>query len=102
LTDEELAQAYNQLDLLVQPEGDEALEALMGHIRDMKQVVAKNDAIQCHQERLLTLLAQARTAMLLLAKEMDTDLWYTYLATPVAKIGDMMLESETWQEGYTE
>jgi hypothetical protein len=56
------------------------------------------------QQRLLTLLAQARTAMLLLAKEpaMDTDLWYAYLATPVAKIGDVLLESETWQEGYTE
>jgi hypothetical protein len=56
------------------------------------------------QQRLLTLLSEARTAMLLLAKDsaMDTDLWYAYLATPVAKIGDMMLESETWQEGYTE
>jgi hypothetical protein len=54
------------------------------------------------QQRLLTLLAQARTAMLLLAKDsaMDTDLWYAYLATPVAKIGDVLLESETWQEGY--
>jgi hypothetical protein len=54
------------------------------------------------RQHLLTLLAQARTAMLLLAKDsaMDTDLWYAYLATPVAKIGDVMLESETWQEGY--
>jgi hypothetical protein len=60
--------------------------------------------IEEEQQRLLTLLAQARTAMLLLAKDqaMDTDLWYTYLAAPVAKIGDMMLESETLQEGYTE
>jgi hypothetical protein len=57
------------------------------------------------QQRLLTLLAQARTAMLLLAKDsaMDTGLWYAYLATPVAKIGDVLLENETWQgwqEGY--
>jgi hypothetical protein len=57
------------------------------------------------QQRLLTLLAQARTAMLLLAKDsaMDADLWYAYLATPVAKIGDVLLENETWQgwqEGY--
>jgi hypothetical protein len=60
--------------------------------------------IEEEQQRLLTLLAQARTAMLLLAKDqaMDADLWYRYLATPVAKIGDMMLESETLQEGYTE
>jgi hypothetical protein len=37
--------------------------------------------------------------MLLLAKDsaMDTDLWYAYLATPVAKIGDVLLENETWQ-----
>jgi hypothetical protein len=57
------------------------------------------------RQHLLTLLAQARTAMLLLAKDsaMDTDLWYAYLATPVAKIGDVLLENETWQgwqEGY--
>jgi hypothetical protein len=51
------------------------------------------------QQRLLTLLAQARTAMLLLAKDsaMDTDLWHRYLATPVAKIGDVLLENENWQ-----
>jgi hypothetical protein len=51
------------------------------------------------QQCLLTLLAQARTAMLLLAKDsaMDTDLWYAYLATPVAKIGDVLLENENWQ-----
>jgi hypothetical protein len=43
--------------------------------------------------------------MLLLAKDsaMDTDLWYAYLATPVAKIGDVLLENENWQgwqKGY--
>jgi hypothetical protein len=37
MTDEQLAAAYNQLDLLVQPEGDEAPEALMVHIRELQQ-----------------------------------------------------------------
>jgi hypothetical protein len=35
MTDEQLAAAYNQLDLLVQPEGDVALEALLAHIREL-------------------------------------------------------------------
>jgi hypothetical protein len=37
MTDEQLAAAYNQLDLLVQPEGDAALEALLAHIRELQQ-----------------------------------------------------------------
>jgi hypothetical protein len=37
LTEEELASAYNRLDLLVQPEGDAALESLMAHIRELQQ-----------------------------------------------------------------
>jgi hypothetical protein len=41
LTEEKLAQAYNQLDLLVQPEGDAALEALMTHIRELQQDLAQ-------------------------------------------------------------
>jgi hypothetical protein len=36
MTEEELAAAYNQLDLLVQPEGDAALEALMAYIRELQ------------------------------------------------------------------
>jgi ribosomal protein L29 len=38
LTEEELASAYNQLDMLVQPEGDAALESLMAHIRELKRM----------------------------------------------------------------
>jgi hypothetical protein len=93
MTNEELAAAYNQLDLLVQPEGDEALEVLMTHIREL----------QHRQEYMLDLLTVTGTTMRLLAKEpaMDTNLWHRYLATPVAKMDDVIIESVTWQKGCT-
>jgi hypothetical protein len=44
LTEEELARAHNQLDMLVQPEGDAALESLMAHIRELQQELAETYA----------------------------------------------------------
>jgi hypothetical protein len=46
LTEKELAQVYNQLDLLVQPEGDAALEALMFHIRKLKRMFV-SESMKC-------------------------------------------------------
>jgi hypothetical protein len=46
MTDEQLAAAYNQLDLLVQPEGDAALETLMAHIRELKRMFA-SESLKC-------------------------------------------------------
>jgi hypothetical protein len=43
LTEEELARFYNQLDLLVQPEGDAALESLMAHIRELQAELNRYD-----------------------------------------------------------
>jgi uncharacterized coiled-coil protein SlyX len=37
LNNEELARAYNLLDMLVQPEGDESLEGLIAHICELQQ-----------------------------------------------------------------
>jgi uncharacterized coiled-coil DUF342 family protein len=46
LTEEELASAYNQLDMLVQPEGDAALESLMAHIRELKRMFV-SESLKC-------------------------------------------------------
>jgi hypothetical protein len=43
MTEEELAQAHTQLDMLVQPEGNEALEAMMAYIRELQQRIAQAD-----------------------------------------------------------
>jgi septal ring factor EnvC (AmiA/AmiB activator) len=51
MTEEQLAAAYNQLDLLVQPEGDAALEALMAYIRELQQELAEAYADLNHYHR---------------------------------------------------
>jgi phosphoribosyl-ATP pyrophosphohydrolase len=51
MTDEQLARAYNQLDMLVQPEGDEALEALMAYIRELQQELTEAYADLNHYHR---------------------------------------------------
>jgi DNA repair ATPase RecN len=51
MTDEQLAAAYNQLDLLVQPEGDAALESLMSHIRELQQELTEAYADLNHYHR---------------------------------------------------
>jgi hypothetical protein len=43
MTDEQLAAAYNLLDMLVQPEGDEALESLMDHICELQAELNRYD-----------------------------------------------------------
>jgi phosphate uptake regulator len=51
MTEQQLAAAYNQLDMLVQPEGDDALEALMSHIRELQQELAEAYADLNHYYR---------------------------------------------------
>jgi hypothetical protein len=47
MTEEELTSAYNKLDMLVlQPEGNAALEALMAHIRELKRMFA-SESLKC-------------------------------------------------------